>query len=44
MRRLLCCLAWLALLTSCVNVPTHNAAGGYINACGELPPLIGDDC
>lgn len=24
--------------------PTHNAAGGYIDACGELPGLVGDDC
>jgi hypothetical protein len=24
--------------------PDHNAAGGYIPACGQLPPMIGDDC
>ncbi len=23
---------------------THNAAGGYIDACGDLPGLYGDDC
>ncbi len=23
---------------------SHNAAGGYVDACGELPGLIGDDC
>jgi hypothetical protein len=38
-------LALLAL-TACSTAPvrTHNAHGGYIPACGELPPLIGDDC
>lgn len=24
--------------------PTHNAAGGYIDACGQLPGALGDDC
>ncbi len=23
---------------------THNLHGGYRDACGELPGLIGDDC
>jgi hypothetical protein len=23
---------------------THNAAGGYIDACGDLPGMVGDDC
>lgn len=23
---------------------THNSCGGYIPACGKLPPLVGDDC
>jgi hypothetical protein len=23
---------------------SHNEYGGLISACGELPPLIGDDC
>lgn len=22
----------------------HNAAGGYVAACGELPGMLGDDC
>jgi hypothetical protein len=26
------------------TAPTHNAAGGYVDACGDLPGLIGDDC
>jgi len=49
-------LIWIALLAallalkvgSCVHPkwisPNHNAAGGYIPACGELPGLVGDDC
>lgn len=27
-----------------VATPHHNAAGGYIEACGDLPGLVGDDC
>lgn len=23
---------------------THNPHGGYADACGDLPPLVGDDC
>lgn len=23
---------------------THNALGGYRDACGELPGMVGDDC
>lgn len=23
---------------------THNSQGGYIEACGEEPGLLGDDC
>ncbi len=23
---------------------SYNADGGYAPACGELPPLVGDDC
>lgn len=23
---------------------THNEAGGYIEACGNLPGMVGDDC
>jgi hypothetical protein len=36
--------AGILLLASCVSAPTHNDKGGYIPACGELPPLVGDDC
>lgn len=25
-------------------LPSHNAAGGYIAACGALPGMVGDDC
>lgn len=23
---------------------SHNSCGGYVPACGNLPPLVGDDC
>lgn len=43
--------AMLLLLNSCAFYPisddeqsSHNQYGGYREACGELPPLIGDDC
>jgi hypothetical protein len=26
------------------QTPSHNQYGGYIEACGDLPPLVGDDC
>jgi hypothetical protein len=26
------------------EVGTHNALGGYRDACGALPGLVGDDC
>jgi len=32
------------LLSGCVHKPTHNARGGYIDACGDLPGMVGDDC
>jgi hypothetical protein len=39
------CLVLLALaLTACAAAPSHNASGGYADACGSLPGLIGDDC
>lgn len=48
MNRARCVLAMLLVLTlaACTAQPerSHNADGGYIDACGELPPLIGDDC
>lgn len=31
-------------LASARLAPSHNAHGGYVDACGELPGLIGDDC
>lgn len=41
-------IALLILLALCSSEPaedqTHNAAGGYVTACGALPPLVGDDC
>jgi hypothetical protein len=24
--------------------PSHNEHDGYIEACGQLPGLVGDDC
>ncbi len=30
--------------TGCASAPTHNQQGGYIDACGQEPGLIGDDC
>jgi hypothetical protein len=43
-----------ATCTGCSSAPvhpeefrrgeSHNAAGGYIDACGDLPGLVGDDC
>lgn len=46
---MLVALLIIAALTGCTTVPapasgSHNAAGGYRDACGELPPLYGDDC
>lgn len=32
------------VLASCATPPTHNEFGGYIDACGDLPGLLGDDC
>ena len=30
---------------SCYDTTTsHNEAGGYRDACGDLPGLLGDDC
>ena len=46
-------LAGLAYAVACVTLivqlasmdaPSHNAHGGYIDACGDLPGLVGDDC
>lgn len=40
------CALMLFGMASCVECQdrTHNAAGGYKDACGDLPPLVGDDC
>lgn len=32
------------LLTSCAVTGSHNRHGGYVDACGDLPPVYGDDC
>lgn len=37
-------LLLLVSLTSCTATPSHNNLGGYIDACGELPGQLGDDC
>jgi hypothetical protein len=37
-------LITLCLLYGCNTIPSHNKEGGYIEACGNLPPLVGDDC
>lgn len=48
---LLLAIVMLAVCLGVAMVPvvagvanTHNAAGGYIDACGDLPGLVGDDC
>ena len=49
---LLSCVASLVTLGAMIALylqrgadpPTHNAAGGYIEACGDLPGMVGDDC
>ena len=50
------CVAIAMSLTSCATreyIPgpcpyyvgdTHNACGAYVDACGNLPGLVGDDC
>jgi hypothetical protein len=42
----LCCLLLGLILSGCAATPTpsHNAQGGYIEACGDLPGMLGDDC
>jgi hypothetical protein len=32
------------LLCGCTTPPTHNSHGGYIDACGDKAPMLGDDC
>jgi hypothetical protein len=45
-RVLVLALALVAALAVAVLVgcSTHNAAGGYVPACGQLPGMVGDDC
>lgn len=47
-RVLRACLVLLFVLAvggcATLPVPSHNAHGGYIPACGDKPPLVGDDC
>lgn len=35
-----------AILLGFANVKheTHNARGGYVDACGDQPGMVGDDC
>lgn len=45
MRALLAIAVALILMAGCARLDaTHNAAGGYIPACGDLPGMLGDDC
>lgn len=37
-------LVGVAVAIATCDRPSHNARGGYIDACGELPGMIGDDC
>lgn len=43
---LLIVAAALAFLAGAYQAATesHNALGGYVEACGDLPGVIGDDC
>lgn len=36
-------VAFACSLAGCAT-ETHNRHGGYIDACGDKPPLLGDDC
>jgi hypothetical protein len=40
---ILAALAWVAA-NQLPGAETHNVAGGYTEACGDLPGMIGDDC
>lgn len=40
-------LIFSALMAGCTPVGPafdYNEYGGYVEACGELPPILGDDC
>ncbi len=53
-RTILLLTLWACVVAGCMELqqqtheragqPTHNAAGGYIEACDDLPGMIGDDC
>jgi len=34
----------LKLGNSKLKQESHNEQGGYIESCGDLPGLVGDDC
>jgi hypothetical protein len=36
--------AYIGSYTGSYTGPSHNASGGYVEACGDLPGLVGDDC
>lgn len=51
LKDLIVCIALLGFaiaLVTCTDPPTdlpsHNARGGYVDACGDQPGMIGDDC
>ncbi len=45
---------WACAIAGCMELqqqtyeraaqPSHNASGGYYEACEDLPGMIGDDC
>lgn len=37
-------LHWQGRCAQDSTLCTHNAAGGYVEACDDLPGLLGDDC
>lgn len=37
-------LVLVAIGAALAGCSTHNAAGGYAPACGQLPGMVGDDC
>jgi hypothetical protein len=39
----LVCVCAILALTGCATA-THNDAGGYVEACEDLPGMLGDDC
>ena len=51
-RSIILLLLWACALASCMELQrqtsvrdeTHNASGGYVEACDDMPGLIGDDC